>query len=157
MAPKTKIQKIQEIVFKQLSDLRDANKIGGKSYTSTYDMVRKISKTKLLNLKKVLDEAMTNETNDKFTLTGRAKAVNQANKERNIAAVEHYKQPKQDYFIKGDVEITKTYFRTRVARFNRDGRVKGEVYTSRFQVPKKIVLNDYSKIIQAKSRLEAEE
>ena len=151
MAPKSKKEILRDETFKQLKDIK--NRVDPRTYASFERDIYKAIGFSALNKMQGKIEAIKEMQNDKkYTKTSQRKKTNEENKIKNKEAIEHFKTPLKNYFVKASVEITYTYQNVRKSRYSKDGRVKGQMYESTFERKK---INDILKPISARSPEEA--
>ena len=154
MAPKTKKEILRDETFKQLKDIK--NRVDPRTYAAfENDIFKAVGLSALNKMQGKIEAIKEMQSDKKYTKTAQAKKINEENKTKNKEAVEYFKQPLQNYFVKASVEINYTYDNgLRKSRYNKNGRVKGQMYESIFDKQK---INDILKSIRARSPEEAKQ
>jgi len=156
MVLKNKFEKLQDATMKHLKDIR--SKIDPRTFSAFQkDIFSAVGPSALYKLQGKFETINDLEPEQKYTKTAVKKEINQANKIKNMEAVKYFKQPMQNFYLKADLKLTKYYKRTAKAKSNKNGRVKGEVYSYEWSDPTiiPIEVNDFSKIVVARTAEEA--
>jgi hypothetical protein len=151
MPPKNKTEKLRDNVAKELRSIK--TQLDPRTYAAyERDIYNAVGPSALYKLSGKFETIK--ESKDKApTKTAKAKETNKINKIKNKEAIEYFKKPLIKYNIKADLNITNTYTKARKSNYNKNGRKKGEVYEHVFEKP--LIVNDYSKIVEARSEDEA--
>ena len=137
MTSKTYRKKLENETLNKLTNIK--NKLDPRTYSSYEKDIYQAVGVSALNKLQNKFTSILNTNDNKITKTGLAKQKNVENKIINQQAIEYLKQPLKEYFVKSNVQIMYTYKGSRKSRFNREGRIKGQVYDHIFQKSNKMI------------------